>query len=233
MAAAPLRRCCAAAPLRCYISAASLGLDAVRAAVGSLQCGRTNIKRVKGAKEGAAGRSAVMVGLCTDSHTGAPSLLLTLRAENMRTHRSEVAFPGGREDEADAANPATTALRELEEECGIPASSVEILGLSHDLFVPGKLRVTPVVGWLGEVDVTRLTLSPDEVQQAFLAPLSTLCDPDLKKSRNVEGKQWRKLKLKMLVYTGCEHKVWGLTAYIIHQLLEEIQPSLMLMLMQK
>ena len=143
--------------------------------------------QVKGAKEGAAGRSAVMVGLCTDAHTGATSLLLTLRAENMRTHRSEVAFPGGREDEVDAADPITTALRELEEECGIAAASVDVLGLSHDLPIPGKLRVTPVVGWLGEVDVTQLTLSPDEVQQAFLAPLSALCDPNLKQWRKVKG----------------------------------------------
>jgi nudix motif 8 len=199
----------------------SLQLDAARAAMADLQKRRTAIKKVKGARAGPAGRSAVLVGLCTDVDSSEPCVLLTLRAKNMRTHRSEVAFPGGREDEADEGSPVATALRELEEECGIGRTSVEILGLSHDLPLPGKLRVTPVVGWLGPVDVAQLSLSPAEVQQAFLAPFSTLRDPALKSWHQVNGS-----KVKMPMFGGCEHKVWGLTAYILHQLLDEIDHAL-------
>jgi len=216
-AAAQRRRfgSCAAA------DAPRLDLDAVRAAMGTFQARRTSIKHVKGAKPGPAGRSAVMVGLCTEAGgDDALCVLLTLRAKNMRTHRSEVAFPGGREDEVDQGDPVTTALRELGEECGISSAAVEVLGISHDLPLPGKLRVTPVVGWLGPIDAGRLTLAQDEVQQAFLAPLSTLRDPASKRWQKVTGS-----KLKMPVYSGCEHKVWGLTAYILHQLLDEIDAN--------
>eukprot|EP01045_Picozoa_sp_COSAG04_P014545 COSAG04_NODE_1095_length_8308_cov_5.921793_3_plen_152_part_00 len=138
----------------------ALRLDALRVGMQALTRRRSVIKRVKGAREGAAGRSAVLVGLCEDArcdHT--PSLLLTLRAARMRTHKGEVAFPGGREDPTDGGDPITTALRELEEEVGIEAGSVEVLGMSHDLPIPGKLRVTPVVGWLGPIDVADLTLA--------------------------------------------------------------------------
>ena len=55
---------------------------------------------------------------------------------------------------------------------------------------------------------------------AFLAPLSTLRDPASKRWQKVTGS-----KLKMPVYSGCEHKVWGLTAYILHQLLDEIDAN--------
>lgn len=78
-----------------------------------------------------------------------------------------------------------------------------------------------VVGWLGPVDVAQLSLSPAEVQQAFLAPFSTLRDPALKSWHKVNGS-----KVKMPMFGGCEHKVWGLTAYILHQLLDEIDHAL-------
>jgi nudix motif 8 len=195
----------------------TLQLDAVRQAIVHLQKRRTAIKKVKGARPGPAGRSAVLVGLCTDVASSEPCVLLTLRAKSMRTHRSEVAFPGGREDEDDEGCSVATALRELEEECGLHRTSVEVLGLSHDLPLPGKLRVTPVVGWLGPVDVAQLSLAPAEVQKAFLAPLSTLRDPLLRSWHKVDES-----KLKMPVFSGCEHKIWGLTAYILHQLLDEI-----------
>ena len=202
---------------RWFGGATSLQLDAVRTAVAGLQMRRTVIKQVKGAEPGPAGRSAVLVGLCTDAISNEPCVLLTLRAKTMRTHRSEVAFPGGREDEGDRGSSVATALRELEEECGIASASVEVLGLSHDLPLPGKLRVTPVVGWLGRVDIAQLSLAPAEVQQVFLAQFSTLRDPSSKTWEKVDGS-----KLKMPVFSGCEHKVWGLTAYILHQLLGEI-----------
>ena len=149
----------------------ALRLDALRAGMQALTRRRSVFKRVKGAREGPAGRSAVLVGFCDDARCDhAPSLLLTLRAARMRTHKGEGAFPGGREDPADGADPVTTALRELHEEVGIDAGSVEVLGMSHDLPIPGKLRVTPVVGWLGPIDVADLTLAEAVRQRPTLAP---------------------------------------------------------------
>ena len=142
-----------ARPAHQAIDAATV--DQISNALAALEPSRTAYKSVKGAKPGAAGRSAVMVGFCNDAEVGG-AVLLTLRASSMRSHRGEVAFPGGMEDEVDGADPVATALRELEEEVGIGRESVQVLGLSHDAMIPAKMRVTPVVGWLGEVDCTTL-----------------------------------------------------------------------------
>ena len=160
----------------------------------------------------------MLIGLCREAATGAPSVLLTLRAPNMRTHRSEVAFPGGKEDDADGNNPVATALRELYEEVGIEPARVRVLGLSHDSMIPNKLRVTPVVAWLGKIDPSALIIAPDEVESAWLAPLSLLLDPKNLERRKVKGAGGMKLP----VFTGLKHEIWGLSAFLLESLLQEL-----------
>jgi len=75
----------------------------------------------------------------------APELVLTLRAKGLSTHGGEVAFPGGRRDPEDP-DLVFTALREAEEEIGLPPGLVEVIGPLSPLISLHGLKVTPFVG---------------------------------------------------------------------------------------
>ncbi|RCI03440.1 hypothetical protein CU098_001950, partial [Rhizopus stolonifer] len=90
--------------------------------------------------------AAVLVPLCIDQ--GKPSVLFTIRNMNMRTHKGEISFPGGKTDDTD---PSTeyTALRESQEEIGLEPKTVDILGRYSALpNQTGSLRVHPYVGFI-------------------------------------------------------------------------------------
>ena len=72
-------------------------------------------------------------------------LLLTQRTHTVESHKGQVAFPGGRVDPEDESRVAT-ALRETEEEIGLPRDRVRVLGQLDELLTVTQYRVTPVVG---------------------------------------------------------------------------------------
>ena len=74
-----------------------------------------------------------------------PEVVLTLRASGLSTHGGEVAFPGGRRDPEDA-DLVETALRESEEEIGLPPGLVEVVGPLSTLVSRHGIKVTPYVG---------------------------------------------------------------------------------------
>jgi 8-oxo-dGTP pyrophosphatase MutT (NUDIX family) len=102
-----------------------------------------------------------------------PGVHFTLRREDMRSHPGQVAFPGGRLDPGEDAFSA--ALREAEEEIGLPASAVEMWGAADPYRTVTNFLVTPVVGLVPP----DLDLSPHEHEVAalFEAPLSFVLDP--------------------------------------------------------
>src|SRR3954468_9596127 len=74
-----------------------------------------------------------------------PTVILTLRPETMRKHPGQISFPGGRIDPGDDG-PIAAALREAEEEIGLPPDAVEIIGLADVYRTVTGFEVTPVVG---------------------------------------------------------------------------------------
>jgi 8-oxo-dGTP pyrophosphatase MutT (NUDIX family) len=85
-----------------------------------------------------------------------------------------VAFPGGKNDPSDDSL-RTTALREAEEELGIPRARVDVLGRLDDCPTITGFTITPLVGWLPH-DVA-IVPNPSEVQRAFAAPIRTFLEP--------------------------------------------------------
>ncbi|KAG1054112.1 hypothetical protein G6F43_003857 [Rhizopus delemar] len=144
-----------------------------------------------------------------------PSVLFTVRNMNMRTHRGEISFPGGKQDPTDESLEHT-ALRETEEEIGLPPQAIEILGRYSALpNKTGSLRVHPYVGFVKNdyIDLTRF--NPEEVSSVFTLPVDYLVDP-----KNRQVKQFRDSQIKYTVFKAPnslegEKEIWGLTGFIL------------------
>ncbi|MFM9662701.1 NUDIX domain-containing protein, partial [Streptomyces scabiei] len=74
-----------------------------------------------------------------------PGVVLTQRTETLRNHAGQIAFPGGRADPGDA-DLVATALREAEEEIGLPPRAVTVIGLADRYRTVTGFEVTPVLG---------------------------------------------------------------------------------------
>lgn len=140
-------------------------------------------------------------------------VLLTRRTEDLEHHRGQIAFPGGSIEEAES--PVEAALRETEEEIGVPADSIEVLGTCSDIWTPTGFIITPVAAVLPE-DV-EVHPNPAEVARVFTAPLSFFTDPGnvVEREMTVPG-----LGTRMVPYYHVEGEtVWGATAMILRQFL--------------
>lgn len=118
-------------------------------------------------------RAAVLAPVYADE-AGVLRTILIKRPDTAPTHAGDLAFPGGRPHPGDDG-PIDTALREADEEVGIPPSLVEVLGYLEPIHTVEFTRwVVPVVG--------RLAAAPDlvpderEVARIFLPPLAELAD---------------------------------------------------------
>lgn len=116
--------------------------------------------------------AAVLVPIV--DHADGLTLLLTERAADLRHHPGQISFPGGRIEAVDEG-PVEAALRETEEEIGLPRSAVEVLGFLPDHLIVTGYSVTPVVGLVAPG--TPLRLDPVEVSAVFEVPLAFVMDP--------------------------------------------------------
>ncbi|KAI8977618.1 NUDIX hydrolase domain-like protein, partial [Mycotypha africana] len=131
-----------------------------------LNCPRYKLKYKPDAKD-----AAVLVPLCVVNHK--PSILFTVRNLNMRVHRGEVSFPGGKTDETDSSTEFT-ALREAQEEIGVDPTSIDILGRFSTLpNKDGSLKVHPYVGFIKD-EVNLTNFNQEEVHDVFTVPVDYL-----------------------------------------------------------
>jgi 8-oxo-dGTP pyrophosphatase MutT (NUDIX family) len=115
--------------------------------------------------------ASVLVGLV--EHDAGLSVILTRRADTLRRHTGQIAFPGGRRDPGET--PWQTALREAEEEIGLQAGYVALAGLSTPYRTGTGFLITPVVGFVRPGFT--LTPNPAEVADIFETPFGFLMDP--------------------------------------------------------
>lgn len=154
--------------------------------------------------------AAVLVALIDPGEAAEEaSILLTVRASGLRRHAGQVSFPGGRIESSDA-DAATAALREAEEEVGLPVSASQLLGYLPDHAVISGYRVTPVVVRIRSLPPLRP--DPAEVQQCFQLPWSRLIDAQYHREveREVAGQRWQGTDIH---YDG--HRIWGATASML------------------
>ena len=156
--------------------------------------------------------AAVLVPLI--DHPGGMSVLLTQRTAHLTAHAGQISFPGGRIEEADP-DAVAAALRETEEEVGLPRDRVSVIG-RLDTYVTGTgFEITPIVGIVAPP--FPLAIDPFEVAEAFEVPLSFILDR--RNHQRVEraiGAHSR--AFFVLPYEG--RNIWGATAGILVNLAE-------------
>jgi 8-oxo-dGTP pyrophosphatase MutT (NUDIX family) len=157
-------------------------------------------------------RAAVLVPLVDDG--GPARLLLIRRTAAMPTHQGQVAFPGGFVNPGES-DPVETALREAEEEVGLPRAAVRILGILDDFPTRSDtVAVTPVVGGIDRLP--ELRAEPAEVARIFSIPLEALARPEGWTSRT-ESLRGRDRTIHSFEHDG--ETLWGLSARIVLALL--------------
>ena len=162
-------------------------------------------------------KAAVLAALYVDD--GHLHAVFTRRRDDLRSHAGEISFPGGRRDAGE--NLRDTALREAEEEIGLPRDHVEILGaLEPTPTVATNYAVYPFVGLI-EPGFDWVP-SPHEVEQVLELRLA-----DLRAAHSRRRLMHRGIPFRTDVYSVGEGLViWGATARIVGDLLARVNPVL-------
>jgi len=158
--------------------------------------------------------AAVLVPLFLDAD-GALHAVFTERRADLRRHPGEISFPGGRRDDGDA-DLWSTALRESQEEIGLPPADVELLGalqptptfVTNYAIYPFVGLIEPGFAWV---------LQEREVAQVLELPLAAVRD-GYGRRRLVR----RGIPFRTDTYETGGHVIWGATARIVADLLDRI-----------
>lgn len=155
--------------------------------------------------------AAVLIPV-TDAST--PEIILTRRASHMNSHAGEVAFPGGKREQADPTVVAT-ALRESHEEIGLEPNRVELLGGLDTFTSKVGLRVQPFIGMV-EKDVP-LIANPDEIESIFRVPVEFFLT-----EKPSYTHKFRYMGQEVIVpsFNYGDYVIWGLTAFMIVDLMK-------------
>lgn len=142
------------------------------------------------------------------------TVLLTQRTANLHDHAGQVSFPGGRIERSDRDSVAA-ALREAEEEIGLPRDHVSVIG-RLDTYITGTgFEITPVVGLVRAPWPMRP--DPREVAEVFEVPLAFVLDPANHERHSREVKGYVR-SFFVLPYPG--RYIWGATAGMLVNLAE-------------
>jgi 8-oxo-dGTP pyrophosphatase MutT (NUDIX family) len=144
--------------------------------------------------------------------TGRPRLILTKRSSALKHHPGQIAFPGGKKDEQDV-DVVATALREANEEIGLPVSLPTVVGTLPQHETVTGFQVTPVVAMI-ERDFT-FQPEPGEVEEAFTVPLEHVLDPA---NYIVESRIWRGTRRYYFTVPFGPYYIWGATARMLRGL---------------
>jgi len=142
---------------------------------------------------------------------GELTVLLTQRTDHLDDHPGQISFPGGRSEPGDAGL-RHTALREAQEEIGLAAGSVSVVGYLEPLAVVTGFAVAPVVGFVcGDA---KFTLDPIEVAEVFEVPLDFFLDDANHRrcERTVQD-----ITMPFSEYHFEDRRIWGATAMMIRE----------------
>ncbi len=160
----------------------------------------------------------MLVPLFLSSAEEEPHAVFTKRRDDLRRHAGEISFPGGRRDPEDA-DLSETALREAEEEIGLPRQEVSLLWELPltSTFVTNYL-IHPFVGLIPAGLAWRV--SAEEVEEVLELPLATL-----RASKTRARLTRRGISFQTDAFVVDEHLIWGATARILENLLVRLDSA--------
>jgi 8-oxo-dGTP pyrophosphatase MutT (NUDIX family) len=163
-------------------------------------------------------RSSAVLAACYEGPEG-PTIVLTRRAQHLRSHRGEVSFPGGRQEPDETLTEA--ALREACEEVGLARQGLEVVGeLDHLSTFSSRSAIAPFVAVVDHVP--ELTPAPAEVDRILRVPLAELLLPEV-----FREERWRLPSADRPIYFFelVGDTIWGATARMLRQLLAVVTGS--------
>ncbi|MHA2243584.1 MAG: NUDIX hydrolase [Candidatus Hodarchaeales archaeon] len=147
------------------------------------------------------------------------TLIFTRRTENVRHHKNEISFPGGRYEDGQDKDIIQTALREIKEELGI--QKVTVIGLLDDLLTISRYVVTPVVGHIEDNrEVDNKNIDTSEIDYMLETPISDLAILEHFSIKEMTYQESFKFQVPFFNYQG--EIIWGATGRILVNLLEKI-----------
>jgi 8-oxo-dGTP pyrophosphatase MutT (NUDIX family) len=164
--------------------------------------------------------AAVLIPLFKDQEKW--MMLFIKRTHHQRDrHSGQIAFPGGRADQHDPSL-LDTALRETQEEIGIPPRDIDILGQSCPINTVTGYEITPFVGLIPWP--YSLQLSPIEVEKTVVIPVSWLVDPTNHQVKSWKSRSNPRTPIPAVFFDEYQGEIlWGATAQIVIDFLELIQ----------
>lgn len=161
--------------------------------------------------------AAVLVALVERSE--GLTVLFTQRADQLRKHAGQIAFPGGRCEQAET--PWQAALREAQEEVGLDPALVRVVGLAKPYRTITGFHIVPVVAFVTPPQA--FAPNPGEVADVFEVPFTHLMDPANHERRHRQGPpgppRW------YWAITWRERTIWGATAGMVRGLYERLEAA--------
>lgn len=158
--------------------------------------------------------AAVMVLITDEIH---PHVILTQRAQGMKTHGGQVAFPGGMRDPGDR-DLLATALRETQEEIGVEHDAIHLCGRLSQVISKHKILVTPYVGVV-KPDV-QTVLEEGELDAIFRVPVRFFVETPPVRVDRVSFMGW---KVNMPAWDYDRFHIWGMSALILSDYLNKVE----------
>lgn len=145
-------------------------------------------------------------------HQSQICIVLTQRHNYQGHHAGQISLPGGKLDATDVSTQYA-AMRETQEELGIPVQILNYVGALTDLYIPpSNYWVYPYMSYLMEIP----NFKPDlkEVQHIILLPIQELLNPNLVSTFSFK---WGEVMIKNPCFTFENKVIWGATAMILQE----------------